>query len=1021
MLAHRLPHSAEPHSRILPQRGIAMKITGLKTNYQIDPMGIELEHITFTWTTEAARSRFSTKVRLVIGTDPALRHLVYDSDEAAVSDPAVRTALLRHAVNPEVTLLPGRPYYWRVAESGDAGEDAVSRVASFEGGHPAGGWAGQWIRPAFTADLHPVLRRTFDLSKADLARLQRSRLYIIGLGLYEAYLNGRKIGDQYLTPYFTDYRYWVQYQTYDVRALLREGENTLDVWLGNGWYKGRFGYLAGGQMRNYYGSEFALLADLCLWEQDGSLRTIGTDEQWISLKSPVVSSGIYDGEVLDGRKLDLFLSAEEDGPAENAEQGGERSAGSSCGEMRKPESREVSAVVLMEPGAAGRTGAGSAPDFTLRPMKGLPVTAHERRKPERILTTPRGEVVIDFGQEVTGWAEFRAAVPADAEIRLDYGEVLQDGCFYRDNLRSATASFVYISDGKKRAVRPHFTFYGFRYVRVSGMSAEEAGRADFTAVSLYSDMEETGDLLTGNEKVNRLIANTKWSEKDNFVDIPSDCPQRDERCGWTGDAQIFCGTASYHMETAAFFRKYLADMLAEQDEKDGAVPYVVPDVLTIGRQKMGEMPFDFAEDRWGEAGAAVWGDAATIIPWTMYQRFADTAWLREAYPNMKRWTDFVYTMDEEHCGGGRLWTCGFHFGDWLSLDVEGDAAGMENREGGTDKHYVASVYYMVSAALTAKAARVLGYAADADRYERLAGEVRSAVRRRYVTGNGTLAIGTQTAYALAIHFGILEEAEMPAAGERLAELVHAWKDHLATGFVGTAFICSALTQTGHVREAFTLLLNEDYPSWLYEVNMGATTVWERWNSILPDGHISGTGMNSLNHYAYGCIVQWLYEEVCGLNLEEPEAAAAKYAGTECGAGDCPPAARLFRFAPHTDLRLGEACARVRLSCGTARAGWKRTVETDGTQKVAYMFTVPYGCAATFTPDLPVKSVILETEDTDAAQPEDMLSTLTAGGAADSGRKNDGTDNGHRSRISAEQLRKMVFYRGNYRILAECSE
>jgi len=689
--------------------------------------------------------------------------------------------------------------------------------------------------------------------------------------------------------------------------------------------------------------------------------------------------------------------------------------------MRKPESREVSAVVLMEPGAAGRTGAGSAPDFALRPMKGLPVTAHERRKPARILTTPRGEVVIDFGQEVTGWAEFRAAVPADAEIRLDYGEVLQDGCFYRDNLRSATASFVYISDGKKRAVRPHFTFYGFRYVRVSGMSAEEAGRADFTAVSLYSDMEETGDLLTGNEKVNRLIANTKWSEKDNFVDIPSDCPQRDERCGWTGDAQIFCGTASYHMETAAFFRKYLADMLAEQDEKDGAVPYVVPDVLTIGRQKMGEMPFDFAEDRWGEAGAAVWGDAATIIPWTMYQRFADTAWLREAYPNMKRWTDFVYTMDEEHCGGGRLWTCGFHFGDWLSLDVEGDAAGMENREGGTDKHYVASVYYMVSAALTAKAARVLGYAADADRYERLAGEVRDAVRRRYVTGNGTLAIGTQTAYALAIHFGILEEAEMSAAGERLAELVHAWKDHLATGFVGTAFICSALTQTGHVREAFTLLLNEDYPSWLYEVNMGATTVWERWNSILPDGHISGTGMNSLNHYAYGCIVQWLYEEVCGLNLEEPEAAAAKYAGTECGAGDCPPAARLFRFAPHTDLRLGEACARVRLSCGTARAGWKRTVETDGTQKVAYMFTVPYGCAATFTPDLPVKSVILETEDTDAAQPEDMLSTLTAGGAADSGRKNDGTDNGHRSRISAEQLRKMVFYRGNYRILAECSE
>ena len=978
-----------------------MKITGLKTNYQIDPLGIELEHITFTWTTEAARSRFSTKVRLVIGTDPALRHLVYDSDEAAASDPALQMALLRHVVNPEVTLLPGRPYYWRVTESGDAGEEAVSQVASFEGGHPAGGWTGQWIRPAFTADLHPVLRRTFTMSGDDLARIQRTRLYIIGLGLYEAYLNGRKIGDQYLTPYFTDYRYWAQYQTYDVRALLQEGENTLDVWLGNGWYKGRFGYLAGGQMRNYYGSEFALLADLCLWEQDGSLRTIGTDERWVSLKSPVVSSGIYDGEVLDGRKLDLFLAAEEN---------------------RKPEIREVSAVILMEPGAAGRMYAESAPDFALRPMKGLPVTAHERRKPVRILATPRGEVVIDFGQEVTGWAEFRAAAPANAEIRLDYGEVLQDGCFYRDNLRSAEAAFVYISDGTERVVRPHFTFYGFRYVRITGLSAEEAARADFTAVSLYSDMEETGELSTGNEKVNRLIANTKWSEKDNFVDIPSDCPQRDERCGWTGDAQIFCGTASYHMETAAFFRKYLADMLAEQEEKDGAVPYVVPDVLTIGRQKMGEMPFDFAEDRWGEAGAAVWGDAATIIPWTMYQRFANRAWLREAYPNMKRWTDFVYTMDEEHCGGGRLWTCGFHFGDWLSLDVEGDAAGMENREGGTDKHFVASVYYMVSAALTAKAARVLGYAADADRYERLAGEVRDAVRRRHVTGHGTLAIRTQTAYALAIHFGILEEAEMPAAGEQLAELVHAWKDHLATGFVGTAFICSALTQTGHVREAFTLLLNEDYPSWLYEVNMGATTVWERWNSILPDGHISGTGMNSLNHYAYGCIVQWLYDEVCGLNLEEPGAAGAECSGAERGSGDFTAPARMLRFAPHTDLRLGEASARVRLSCGTACAGWKRMMAEDGTQRVIYSFTVPYGCSATFTPDLPLKSVDLETGNTDVTSPEDMQSVSAVGDAA-SGRKNEGTDCGHRgiSRISADQLRKMVFSRGNYRILAECSE
>lgn len=972
-----------------------MKITGLKTDYQVNPLGIDLTGLTLTWQVEDAAGSFPSGVRVVISDSEDFRRAVYDSDTDVRPASEKERELCSGVLNPEVTLLPGRTYYWKVWVRDDSGDEAESAAASFEGGHPTGGWRGCWIRPAFTHDLHPVLRRTFRLSARELQDLAKSRLYVIGLGLYEAYLNGQKIGNQYLTPYFTDYRYWAQYQTYDVLSLLQEGENTLDLWLGNGWYKGRFGYLAGGQMREYYGDQFAALANLYLWSRSGESRVICTDESWSSLKSPVISSGIYDGEVLDGRKLPVFVNEER--------------------RLQQPDPREVSAVLKAGDAPEGGMGRASGmPSFALRAMRGLPVTAHEVHRPAEIFVTPRQEVVIDFGQEVTGWTEFTADLPADAEVRLDYGEVLQDGCFYRDNLRSADASFRYVSDGMKRRIRPHFTFYGFRYVRVTGLTAEEAGRADFAAVSLYSDMEDTGTLETGNEKVNRLVSNTRWGEKDNFVDIPTDCPQRDERCGWTGDAQIFCSTASWHCETAAFYRKYLTDMNLEQREKSGAVPYVVPDVLTIGREKMGEPPFDFAEDHWGEAGAAVWGDAATIIPWTVYGHFANRAFLAEAYPGMKAWTDFIYAMDEEHCGGSRLWTCGFHFGDWLSLDVEGDAAGMDNREGGTDKHFVASVYYMYSADLTARAAHILGLPEDEAWYHRLSQEVRNAVRGRYVQGDGKLTISSQTAYALAIHFGLFDtEEENQEAGDMLAGLVHDWKDHLATGFVGTAFICSALTRTGHAAEAFTLLLNEDYPSWLYEVNMGATTVWERWNSILPDGHISGTGMNSLNHYAYGCITQWLYEEVCGIGLPE----YAEKAGENDGSGAEPPESVIvnngtaapqasemdqclrIRFAPHTDERLGCAAASVRTYAGTVKSGWKLGTSADGRKEVEYTFTVPFGCTAEFEPDL--------FSGTDRIELFSGKEQPAAGGSGDGDERV--------CLLTPDQLRNRVFTKGTYRV------
>lgn len=870
-----------------------MKITGLKTNYQENPLGIALENIALTWAYEDAKGSFLKSVRVQISDSSDFSAIIFDSDEKPESlQPDISLC------TPDAAFVPGRPYFWRVSAEDDAGDTAVSPVAAFEGGHPEGAWKGQWIAPSFTPELHPVMRKTFTLSAEELETLISGRLYICGLGLYEAYLNGQKIGEEYLTPYFTDYRYWTEYQTFDVGPLLKEGENTLDVWLGNGWYKGRFGYLYNGQLREYYGKEFKLLADLILKGAEGK-RVIGTDKSWTCLKAPVVISGIYDGEVYDARK-EAALTA--------------------------PGKRDVSPVRLTE-----------APKTTLTAMTGPGVLAHEKPPVKELIHTPAGEQVLDFGQEVTGWVTFSADSPEDTRITLEYGEVLQDGCFYRDNLRTADAKFTYISAGDgKKTVRPHFTYYGFRYVKVTGLTLSEEAVKDFTAVCLYSDIAPTGRLTTGNEKVNRLIENTLWSEKDNFLDIPTDCPQRDEREGWTGDAQIFANTASYHMQTPAFFRKYLKDMAFEQAEKGGAVPYVVPDVLTVGREKMAEPPFDITEDLWGEAGAAVWGDAATIIPWTMYRHYGNRKWLAEAYTNMKQWVNFIIHMDEDHCGGKRLWTCGFHFGDWLSLDVEGDTAGMANREGGTDKHFVASVYYMYSASLTAEAAKLLGKKEDAAYYERISSEVREAVRKAYFTPDGLLTSDTQTAYVIALHFGLFNgEEETKKGSARLAELVHRWKDHLATGFVGTAFICSALTAAGYAKEAFTLLLNEDYPSWLYEVNLGATTIWERWNSLLPDGHISGTGMNSLNHYAYGSVAGFLYEDVCGLKVE-----------------DAAPGGSRLVLAPHTDERLGKAEASAKLPAGEYSSGWE--LKEGGS--VVYRFTIPFNGRAAFRPDRSLKDI-----------------------------------------------------------------
>lgn len=869
-----------------------MKIVGLKTNYQENPLGIELSGITFSWKVEEAAGSFQQSARLQISEDASFERQVYDSGEGDLNS---------CGYTPEVNLRGGCPYYWKVTVRDDAGEEAESAVAFFEGGHPEGAWHGSWIKPPFVKEIHPVFRKNFSLEDWQAGR-GTARLYVCGLGLYEVYINGVKVGEDYLAPYWTDYRYWMQYQTYDVESYLRAGDNQIDICLGNGWYKGVFGYLNQGTLRNYYGDSFQVIADLFIRNSDGAETVIATDKTWFALKSPVISSGIYDGEVYDSRMEQMLSDV--------------------------PDRKRLYA-----------TGA-AAPEGILCPMVGLPVRKREVFPVKEIIHTDIGETILDFGQEITGWVTFWADAPLDGCIVLEYSEVMQNGRFYRDNLRTAQAKHTFFSSGKRQLVHPHFTFYGFRYVKVTGMTVDESNVGDFEGWALYSDMEETGFIETSHEKVNKLISNTKWSQKDNFLDVPTDCPQRDERCGWTGDAQIFSGAASFHMQTPAFFRKYLKDMLFEQREKSGAVPYVVPDVLTLGRRMNGEPEFQMEEPGWGEAGASVWGDAAAIIPWNMYLHYGNKQWLEEQYDNMKLWVDFIIAMDEKHCGKKRLWTCGFHFGDWLSLDAEGE----DNREGGTDKYFVASVFYMYSAGLTAKAAGITGRKEDAAYYAAVSSEVRRAVREQYMTAEGKLTIHTQTAYVLGIHFGLFDREEMQGAGEELCSLLEKFGGHLSTGFVGTAYLCDALTETGHLDKAYGLLLNEEYPGWLYEVNLGATTIWERWNSLLSDGSISSTGMNSLNHYAYGVIVEWMYREVCGIRHREE------------GAGG-----KRMLLAPKPDRQMGFARGVYHSIAGDYECGWRW--EGD---RLIYTFEVPFDCTAAFAPGLLGETLRLNGKEMDRA-------------------------------------------------------
>jgi alpha-L-rhamnosidase len=832
-----------------------MKIKNLKTNRITNPLGFDLGKPRLSFVAYDTTAKKQSAAQIQVALEKEFLNIVFDSGKSEEIDSLVFELPLKFE--------PCTRYYWRVTVWGDNGDVATSDPAWFETAKLTEPWNAKWITPDLDKDVHPVLSKDFNLTK----KIASARAYVSGLGLYEMQINGEKAGVEYLTPLFNAYDKWIQYQTYDITGLITEGQNSVEVSLGNGLYKGRFGF-EGGQSE-IYGDKFALLCEIVIKYTDGTHTIINSDDTWKARKSHILFSGIYDGEIYDANLHN----------------------GSTYG------------VKDIDLGYE-----------KLKARLSLPVVVKEELKPIEVIITPAGDIVLDMGQNMVGWVQFKSNAPKGTEIVLQYAELLQDGNFYQDNLRTAKAEHRYISNGEEAVVRPHFTYYGFRYVKVSGWNGEFS-KDDFIGCVLYSDMDQTGSIETSNPLVNRLFLNALWGQKGNFLDVPTDCPQRDERMGWTGDAQVFSGTASFNMDTYAFFSKYGYDLAQEQASLGGMVPMVVPMTTIKG------------------GGSSAWGEAATVIPWTAYLHYGDKAILEQQFDSMKGWVDFIKRADEAS-GGKRLWTTGFHFGDWLALDGDDPSSPM----GGTDTAFISSAYYYYSSMLVSKAARVIGKNEIAQEYENLSNEVRSAIQAEYFTSTGRLALNTQTAFAVALFMDLVPEEHRNRLANDLRERLKKDKNHLKTGFVGTPYLCRVLSENGNNDLAYTLLLNKDYPSWLYAVTMGATTIWERWNSVLPDGKISGTDMNSLNHYAYGSIAEWMYRNVAGINPVEDK-----------------PGFRHVRLAPQPEYRLKYAKATLDSAAGLYESQWELTDEGQ----LKFKFVIPFNATATVElPDAKLENVLL---------------------------------------------------------------
>jgi alpha-L-rhamnosidase len=773
----------------------------LRCEYHADPLGIDVPAPRLFWklASDKRGARQSAYQIRAAHTPEALASEnggLWDSGKV-VSPQSV------HIPYGGTALTSGQRVYWavRVWDEGDR-ESAWSEPAFWQMGllSPTD-WTAEWIslppaRPHIDLSPAPFLRREFAVSKA----VTRATISATSLGVYALRLNGQAISTDHFAPGWTDYRRRVPYQTYDVTSLVREGTNALGAMLGDGWYAGYIGFE---NKRANYGPYPKLLAQLALEYTDGTTETVGTDSAWRgTLDGPILFSDMLMGESYDAR----LEKPGWDTPSFDASGWAAVRIEAALG--------DVPLVAQIDP----------------------PVRLTEELAARSVTQPTPGSHLFDLGQNMVGWVRLRVQGPAGTVLQLRFGEILQpDGSLYVANLRAAKATDTYIlKGGGEETFEPHFTFHGFRYVEVTGYPGEPS-LDTVTGCVLHSDTPKTGTFECDNALVNQLVQNIDWGQRGNFLSIPTDCPQRDERLGWMGDAQIFVRTATGNRDVAAFFTKWMDDVVDAQSP-EGGFPDVAPRLVDLSD------------------GAPAWGDAGVIVPWTIYQVYGDTALLEKHYDAMGHWIEYLNSVNPDH-----LWTKRRNndFGDWLSIAAD------------TDKSVLATAYFAYDTSLMAKIASVLGRTEDAAKYEALFGEIKAAFNQAYVAADGRIQGDTQTAYVLALRFGLLPDALRPVAAQHLVADIEAKNWHLSTGFVGVGYLCPVLTDAGQADVAYRLLLNETFPSWGYSIKQGATTIWERWDGWTEEKGFQDVGMNSFNHYSLGSVGEWLQRYVAGIDTDAP--------------------------------------------------------------------------------------------------------------------------------------------------------
>ena len=798
-----------------------LSVSQLRTEHLTDPVGIGERRPLLSWEVSDASRRGVTQSAYEIRVKSGGR-TVWRTGKVASAESA-------GVFYDGTPLTSDTRYTWQVRVWDDRGKaSAWSRPAFWRTGlFDVGEWQARWIEPAVSDDLAAMFRRTFRVTKP----VAEATVYVTAHGIYEASVNGHRVSDDLLTPGWTAYKKRLQYQAYDITPLVVRGDNAIGVTVAKGWWLSKLPW-----SREFnYGDKYGLLAQIVLRYKDGTKEVIATDDTWRASTGEVSYGNLYDGETID---LNRRQKGWDTPSFDDASWASVQVADTSLDNLTASVSPAVRVI--------------------------------ETFKPVKIFTTPSGARVIDFGQNISGRERVRLRGQRGDTVRIYHSEILEKGEFFTRNLRKAKALSTYILSGEgEEWLAPRFAFYGFRYIKVEGIDGE-LNPEDFVAEAISSATPENGTFVSSDSLINRLQSNIKWGMLDNFVDIPTDCPQRDERLGWTGDAQVFFRTATFNRDVQTFFNKWMADVAA------GAVNGVYP---VTHRSRI----------------SAGWGDVATIIPWQHYMAYGDLRMLERQYPSMKKWVDYITSQTEND-----LWSKGNSYGDWVFFSYADDKDG---RSAVTIRPFIQQCFYAHSLDLVVRTARLLGRTEDAAKYEALHKRAVDAFRNEYVTPNGMLVSDTQTAYTLALMFDLLPEAQRAGAAKRLVDNVNRY-GHITTGFLGTPYICEVLTRFGYEDVAYELLLNKKIPSWLYPISMGATTIWERWNSMLPNGMVNSNSMVSFNHYAYGAIGDWLYRWAAGLQ----EAA---------------PGFREIRIKPYLNDHFTSMKAEQRTPYGLASSGWTK--------------------------------------------------------------------------------------------------